>query len=142
MRSFLGAQSRSLLTASQYSGPGTLTKILLLLGTAAMLGAASIAWFLAAPAAAAEPVDAMRVVGNEPADQPGSTQERPKVQCDACGIVVSTRPIAATGIMKAKYEIAVRLRDGSRRVFEDSSPPNWHTGETMIFIEGARSPAR
>jgi outer membrane lipoprotein SlyB len=35
------------------------------------------------------------------------------------------------------YEFTVRLADGSSRVFNDTNPARWRSGERVIVIDGA-----
>lgn len=68
--------------------------------------------------------------------------------CPECGVVSSTRLIKgvepgangqgeAHGKIADRYEVTVRMRDGSSRVFTDSSATNWRPGERMTLIESA-----
>ncbi|MGQ0523889.1 MAG: hypothetical protein ACT4P8_09550 [Betaproteobacteria bacterium] len=92
-------------------------------------------------------------VQTAPAPAPGGT--RVKARCPECGVIVSMREIdaggAGTGLAgvtaagnKAlstesarRYEITVRLADGSRRVIEQANPASWRQGERLILIDGA-----
>jgi hypothetical protein len=83
---------------------------------------------------------------------------RISVKCAECGVVESTREIVQLGAgidpaaagevtrnerneMAGKtariYEVTVRMKDGSSRVFKDASPTNWRAGQHLTFIEGA-----
>lgn len=83
---------------------------------------------------------------------------RDKVKCPECGVVASTREIgklgagfdpgatggltrdariALAGKPAKRYEVTVRMKDGSSRVFMDATPANWRPGERVILIEGA-----
>ncbi|MBK8121852.1 MAG: hypothetical protein IPK39_23980 [Sulfuritalea sp.] len=91
---------------------------------------------------------------------PVSRQEEPPVaaSCAQCGVVASMREIRqaenasdargkpglvrvslkeAEVEMARRYEVTVRMRDGSRRVFLHAPPANWRAGERLILIGGA-----
>ncbi len=77
--------------------------------------------------------------------------------CEQCGVVASMRelrpaegavePRGKPELIKAslqataveptrRYEVTVRMQDGSRRVFVHASPANWRAGERLILIGG------
>lgn len=79
-------------------------------------------------------------------------------KCDQCAVVTSIREIESlehgihsvagssmtkgvNDVMKAevgrRYEVTVRMRDGSTRVFEQAHTANWRMNERLIFIEGS-----
>ena len=71
---------------------------------------------------------------------PGPAAEgRERNRCEHCGIVESTRRIAAEGNRPMMYEVTVRLADRSKRVFSDPNAPRWRPGERIVLIEGGRS---
>ena len=58
-------------------------------------------------------------------------------KCAECGTVASTREVAspiADGADR-RYEITVRMNDGSSRVFVDTSVASWRPGVRLILIE-------
>lgn len=90
---------------------------------------------------------------------------RVSVKCPECGVVESRReieppseqlaegidPVAAGGTTRVgrneipakpthRYEVTVRMMDGSRRVFTDANLVNWRVGERVIIIGGASRP--
>lgn len=91
-----------------------------------------------------------RPVAGHPA--PAVSNVRIRVKCTECGVVESTREIkqvgAAGGVAMAgqieiaakptnRYEVNVRMNDGSSRVFMAANPANWRDGKRVILIEGA-----
>ncbi len=100
-------------------------------GAALLLGIAAIVPLIVpgvAPAVAASP---------ESIPAPTST-----AKCGECGVIESTREIAAHGDPDARnikrYETIVRLPDGSRRAIHDVNPAAWRTGERVILIAGSK----
>jgi hypothetical protein len=59
------------------------------------------------------------------------------VKCAECGTVASTREVASPIVDSAdrRYEITVRMNDGSSRVFVDASLASWRPGVRLILIE-------
>ena len=63
--------------------------------------------------------------------------------CAECGTVVSSlavEPAARTqgaGPTVKRYQVTVRMNDGSRRVFVDANAAHWRQGERVILIEAA-----
>ncbi len=99
-------------------------------------------------------------VSTDPAAVADSIQDEPPVaaSCKQCGVVASMREIRQTegssdapgrpGLIRAslkeaaveptrRYEVTVRMRDGSSRVFLHAPPANWRAGERLILIGGA-----
>lgn len=94
----------------------------------------------------------------------GEGKGRTKVKCAECGLIVSMREItgndggfhrtAASVItvgnqvqapvkVPRRYEITIRMADGSSRVIGHDNPASWRPGERVIVIAGAsRPPAR
>lgn len=89
---------------------------------------------------------------------PAQAGARLRAKCGECGIVESLRqikpagkaniPVASGRVAKLalnevvaksnkRYEVTVRMRDGTSRVFEESTPANWRPGERVTFIDGA-----
>lgn len=83
---------------------------------------------------------------------------RSRAKCEECGIVASLRdieqpakgndPAAGGGMARGtrnemggkparRYEVTVRMQDGSSRVFMQAAPVNWRAGERLILIAGA-----
>ena len=67
---------------------------------------------------------------------------RARGNCDQCGVIQSTRRIAADGDAPAVYEITVRLGNGSTHVLSDTKPAKWRPGEQTVFIPGGSNPVR
>jgi len=117
-------------------------------GVAALLcGAAVLAyfpyatWFDFAPVpgnAASVPdlaqADIAGVAGPE-TPAPAATSERTRPKCPECGVVDSVRNVTAEDDGSPRFEITVRLRDGSTRVNRVSDPAQWRVGERITFIE-------
>ncbi len=78
--------------------------------------------------------------------------------CEQCGVVTSIREIrpadgasdarAKPGLIRVsyqeaaaehtrRYEVTVRMRDGSSHAFLHAPPANWRAGERLILIGGA-----
>jgi hypothetical protein len=87
-----------------------------------------------------------------------SLGNRGKRYCEECAVVASTREIEQPGravvigmagaTMRSEqrgtterpirsYEVTVRMRDGSERVFIEASATRWRAGERLILIEVA-----
>lgn len=74
-----------------------------------------------------------------------------KASCAECGVVVSVTDIrteqrddlaarAMGRVAEASdkhYEVALRMRDGSSRVFMAAGPAHWRAGERVVLIEAA-----
>lgn len=79
------------------------------------------------------------------------------MKCPECSVITSVREIEQlddeidpgadggmasgsrneiTGGAAKIYEITVRMRGGSKRVFMDASPDNWRVDQRVVFIEG------
>lgn len=111
------------------------------LATACMrASSASESVVTAGPTAAMQPKDEARVM----------------VKCAECGVVESVTKVeivgaegaltasdhdAALGKSTTRYQVTVRMRDGSRRVFMDANLADWRPGERMTIIESAISAA-
>ena len=99
-------------------------------------------------------------VSTDPAAVADSIQDEAPVaaSCKQCGVVASMREIRQTaspsdapgrpGLIRAslketdveptrRYEVTVRMRDGSSHVFLHAPPANWRAGERLILIGGA-----
>lgn len=105
------------------------------------------------------PLPPIGLSGAQAPISPGLAEEeaRIEVKCPECGVVASTREIGqfgagidpgaaggpardarnAPGVKSARrYEVTVRMKDGSRRVFMDAGSAHWRPGERVILIEG------
>jgi len=81
-----------------------------------------------------------------------------RAKCAECGVVESTRdvgpagkaldPRASGGVTRGgrkepagtsakRYQVTVRMKDGTSRVFLDVNPAHWRAGERVTFIDGA-----
>jgi hypothetical protein len=65
-----------------------------------------------------------------------SEAAKSRANCDECGVIASMRQVAALENAPEFYEMTVRLRDGSTRVFRDASPTNWRPGARLVLIDG------
>jgi len=63
-------------------------------------------------------------------------------RCEECGVVYSTRQVAATDNSPLLYEITLRMRNGSMRVVSDPKPASLRPGERIILISGLNPPGR
>jgi hypothetical protein len=89
----------------------------------------------------------------------GEPEARIRGRCPECGVVAFIREIdersagvdsgAARSATKGdhseapqqstkRYEVNVRMRDGTSRVFVEANPANWRPGERVILVEAAR----
>jgi len=96
------------------------------------------------------------------AQRRAKVRARAKGRCAECGVIVSIGKMAmhedefgsgaATGLRAGnrdesqlksarRYDINVRMADGSSHVVSHASPANWRTGERVIIIAGA-NPSR
>lgn len=94
---------------------------------------------------------------DQAAPVPPAGGARAGARCPECGVIVSMREISghaddsgpgAAGEATAgnrgelrvyaprRYEIMVRMADGSSRVIDHASPARWRTGERLIVIAG------
>jgi hypothetical protein len=77
---------------------------------------------------------------------------RGRVKCAECGIVESTRDVGPAGAAldpgtkdevtrggrnAKRYQVTVRMKDGTSRVFLEAHPAHWRAGERVTFIDGA-----
>jgi outer membrane lipoprotein SlyB len=97
-----------------------------------------------------------------------TSNHRTRVSCAECGVIESMRQIGSSGDVSGqniatvpgrvagrkpvraivanvsavkRYEFTVRFRDGSNRIFNDTSPRAWPLGSRVIVIGGSNSPA-
>jgi hypothetical protein len=106
------------------------------------------------PATSARPDDPQAQIPSAQREREASAS----VRCPECGVVTFTREIDQRGAdvvsgearevltgdhSKApkqstkRYEVSVRMRDGTSRVFVDANPASWRPGERVILVEGA-----
>ena len=62
--------------------------------------------------------------------------------CDECGVISTSRRMArsdgeTTATAAARYEVTVRMGDGSHRTFIEASSVHWRSGERIILIGAA-----
>ena len=102
-------------------------------------------WTLASPA------DSSSVLALAQATiTPAINEVRTVPKCPECGMVVSMREIEAHGEDAAhdgaaattppRYEIIVRLADGSERVIREANPARWRVGERVVVIADTDPP--
>ena len=92
------------------------------------------------------------VAGSWPASTTASAPNvapvrRVGTSCAECGTVVSSLAVEpapraqVAGPTVKRYQVTVRMNDGSSRVFVDANLAHWRQGERVILIEAAdRSP--
>jgi hypothetical protein len=137
-RAGVGAQAGGL--SHQRLSIGTIAAILL----GAFGIAATMTWMR--PASGGEDVAAAPIAATRADGEAHVT-----LRCAECGVVASTRKVELVGTANGStgddrheilgksttsYEITVRMRDGSSRVFMDANPANWRPGDRMTLIEG------
>jgi hypothetical protein len=71
-----------------------------------------------------------------------SDAAKARASCDECGVIASMRQVAALENAPEFYEMTVRFRDGSTRVFSDASPTNWRPGARIVLIDGGKQSSR
>jgi hypothetical protein len=63
----------------------------------------------------------------------------PRANCAGCAVIESVREIDTHGEQAAEstrsYETTIRLRDGSRRVFNEATPRMWRSGTRVMVID-------
>jgi hypothetical protein len=100
------------------------------------------------------------------AQTPTTSNHRNRASCAECGVIESMRQIESSGDVSGqniatvpgsvagrkpvraianmstvkRYEFTVRFRDGSNRIFNDTSPRAWPLGSRVIVIGGSNSP--
>jgi hypothetical protein len=62
---------------------------------------------------------------------------RLSLRCKECGIVTSALRIDLAANSPSKYEISVRMTDGTSRNFTAPAHAQWRQGERVIIIDGA-----
>lgn len=79
----------------------------------------------------------------EPADEP---QPRVHAACEQCAVVTAMREIKpleheinSSAESTRRYQVTVRMRNGSTRVIEQARPANWRMNERLILIGGAHA---
>lgn len=65
-------------------------------------------------------------------------------RCSGCGVVESIREMVAAdnNATSKSYAITVRFRDGTKTVFNEATPRDWHAGERVLVIAGVTMPAK
>ena len=64
-------------------------------------------------------------------------------RCSGCGVVESIREIvAADNATPTSYATTVRFRDGTKTVFNEAAPRDWHAGERVLVIAGVTMPVK
>jgi hypothetical protein len=59
------------------------------------------------------------------------------LKCAGCGMVESMRPrVSDAADASERYEVTVRMKDGTIRVIPDANPGSWRIGERVTLIEG------
>jgi hypothetical protein len=115
------------------------------IGVGISLGVASPAEGVSPDAAAAPsgpvPVPNQLALLGEPSINTHSNLNT-RVKCPECGVVESARELATERNAEAgptplrRYEITLRMKDGSSHHFVDASPANWRPGQRIILISG------
>lgn len=71
-------------------------------------------------------------VANAPANAaPSIGKTRSKLNCTGCGVVESVQQI------DARHQIVVRLRDGTKQVFDETTPRTLRVGDRIMVIARA-----
>jgi hypothetical protein len=70
----------------------------------------------------------------------GAVSDAPtRTTCAECGVVESVREIDPRGDQAAgstrSYEVTIRLRDGSKRVFNQATSRTWRSGTAVKIID-------
>lgn len=105
----------------------------------------------AAPSGPAPVPNQLALLGEPSIDTHSNLNTR--VKCPECGVVESARELAtersADSSMERsaearppplrRYEITLRMKDGSSHHFVDASPANWRPGQRIILISGSSS---
>jgi hypothetical protein len=70
----------------------------------------------------------------------GAVNDAPtRTTCAECGVVESVREIDPRGEQAAEstriYEVTIRFRDGSKRVFSEATPRMWRSGTAVKIID-------
>jgi hypothetical protein len=73
-------------------------------------------------------------------DSAGAVNDAPTgTTCTECGVIESVRESAMRGEQAAEstrsYEVTIRFRDGSRRVFSEATPRMWRSGAAVKIID-------
>ena len=122
------------------------------IASVAFLCAAGIAAFMASmPTAIGNPEDHATLAGSsripiQPAGATGDTASARAVgdaptgtACTECGVIESVWESAVRGEQAAEstrsYEVTIRFRDGSRRVFSEATPRMWRSGTAVKIID-------
>jgi hypothetical protein len=61
----------------------------------------------------------------------GTVAPTNQAHCPECGVIQSMRALAKS------YEMTIRFRDGSTKVFNEASPRTWKTGNRVMMISRA-----
>jgi hypothetical protein len=76
----------------------------------------------------------------------GTAAPTNQARCPGCGVIQSIREVrlasdvgVASTTPATSYEMTIRFRDGSTKVFNEASPRNWKTGNRVIMIGRANA---
>jgi len=110
--------------------------------------AALVMWI---PTAIGNPKDHATLAGSsripiQPAGATGDTASARAVgdaptgtACTECGVIESVRESAGRGEQTPEstrsYEVTIRFRDGSKRVFSEATPRMWRSGTAVKIID-------
>jgi hypothetical protein len=102
----------------------------------AIVTAAFMAWM---PVPIANPEDGATPAESPPMPAQPASATPDKALCAECGVIESLRQIDARGDEAAEstrnYEFTVRLGDGSRRVYTESTPRTWRSGARVKVVD-------
>jgi len=56
-----------------------------------------------------------------------------RTTCAECGVIEAVREIDTPGAARS-YEVTIRFRDGSKRVFNEATPRSWRAGTRVRVI--------
>jgi hypothetical protein len=122
------------------------------IASVALFCAAGIAAFMTwSPTAVGSPKDHATLGGSpripvQPADARGDTDSAGAVSqastgttCTECGVIESVWERAVRSEQAAEstrsYEVTIRFRDGSKRVFNEATPRMWRSGAAVKIID-------
>jgi hypothetical protein len=56
--------------------------------------------------------------------------------CAECGVVLAVRPIELKNPPAVRYQIQLRMSDGSVKTLTSSTPPEWKAGDRVRLLNG------
>jgi hypothetical protein len=75
--------------------------------------------------------------GSEQRSVPVAVASKPLDRgCAECGVIVAVRPIELKARSAMRYQIRVRMSDGSVKTLTSSTQPNWKAGDRVRLQSG------